>query len=38
MRQDMAKKAPKWPLAVGLFVAIGIALTIGYTFVENFWG
>jgi hypothetical protein len=29
---------PKWPLYVGIFVALGSVVTVAYAFIESWWG
>jgi hypothetical protein len=38
MREDEPHARPKWPLYVGIFVALGSAATVAYAFVESWWG
>ena len=38
MRRARPDSPPKWPLPVGIFVALGIAATIALAVIESGWG
>jgi hypothetical protein len=38
MATKSERKAALWELWVGVLVGLGMAATIGYAFVETFWG
>jgi len=35
---DRIGSSPKWPLWVGIFVALGSVATIGWAFIESWFG
>jgi hypothetical protein len=35
---DRDPPKPRWPLWVGIFVAVGMAATIAVTVIESWWG
>lgn len=38
MRQSPPHPKAKWPLYVGIFVALGMAATVALAFIESWWG
>jgi hypothetical protein len=38
MTDDPEAKPARWQIWVGLFVALGMAVTIGWTVFETYWG
>ncbi|MEA3002916.1 MAG: hypothetical protein QOH81_1704 [Sphingomonadales bacterium] len=38
MKAAQPAEKPKWPLWLGLFVALGCVATVGYAFYESLWG
>jgi hypothetical protein len=38
VKPDKAEPPPRWPLYVGIFVAIGMVATIALAFIESWWG
>ena len=35
---DRTRPNPRWPLWVGVFVALGSVATLAFAFVESWWG
>gem|GEM_PF-2687401 len=35
---DGGRSRPRWPLFVGIFVAVGSVITVAWAFVESWWG
>jgi hypothetical protein len=38
MTDEPRHKPARWPIRVGLFVALGMAATIGWAVFETYWG
>jgi hypothetical protein len=38
MRKAAPHPKPKWPVAIGVFVALGIVATVALTVIESWWG
>jgi hypothetical protein len=38
MRDEQSEARPKWPIYVGIFVALGSVATVALAFIESWWG
>jgi len=38
MTEPFRTPGPKWPLWVGIFVALGSVATVAWAFIESWWG